>query len=114
MILQVESREMAGGVTALDLKGRICLGRDSQQVEWKVDELVKAGKAKVIFDMSGVTLVDSTGVGIIVTCFGRLKKAGGELRLAGVQSNVKGVFSMTQLDTIIQFFPSVETASTGF
>lgn len=114
MLLEMGVRDAGNDVTVIQLTGRICLGRDSQQVEWKVDELVKAGKKKVIFDMSGVTLVDSTGVGIIVTCFGRLKKAGGELRLAGVQGQVKGIFSMTQLDTIMQFFPSAEAAAAGF
>lgn len=113
MLLQMEIRELGNDVTVIQLTGRITLGRDSQQVEWKTDELLKAGKKKVIFDMSGVTLVDSTGVGIIVTCFGRLKKAGGELRLAGVQSNVDGVFKMTQIDKIIAMHPSVEAAAAG-
>lgn len=114
MILHVEPREMGGGITALNLKGRICLGRDCQQVEWLVEDLLKAEKKRVILNMAGVTLVDSTGVGIIVTCFGRLKRAGGELRLADVQGKVGDVLKMTQLDQIMPFYPSVEAACENF
>ena len=50
MLLEMGVRDAGNDVTVIQLTGRICLGRDSQQVEWKVDELVKAGKNKVIFD----------------------------------------------------------------
>lgn len=114
MILQVGLQEVGGGVTAVELKGRICLGRDCQQVEWQVEDLLKAEKKKVIFNMGGVTLVDSTGVGIIVTCFGKMKRAGGELRLADVRGSVKDILKMTQLDQIMPFYPSVEAACENF
>lgn len=114
MLLQIQSREIGGGITSLSLAGRICLGRDSQQVEWQVGDLIKADKKKVVFDMGGVTLMDSTGVGILATCYGRLKRAGGELRLAGVQGNVKDLLTMTNLDKVMPLYSSVEAATENF
>jgi anti-anti-sigma factor len=114
MILQIESRQLAPGVGAVQMSGRICLGRECLQVESTVNDLIKADVKKVVFDLDGVTLVDSTGVGIIVTCFGRLKRAGGELRLAGVKGNVKDLLTMTQLDQIMRFYPTVEAAKENF
>ena len=114
MLLQIEPREVGGGVTALRMNGRICMGRDCQQVEWQVADLIKADKKKVVFDMGGITLIDSTGVGIVATCFGRLKRAGGELRIAGVQGNVKDILSMTHLDKVIPIYPSADAAAENF
>ncbi len=114
MILQIESREMANGVTSLSFAGRICMGRDCQEVEWKVADLLKGDKKKIVFDLAKVTLMDSTGVGILATCFGRLKRAGGELRLAGVEGSVKDILAMTHLDRVMPVFQDVDSASKDF
>ena len=40
-------------------------------------ELIRENESRVILDLSGVDLIDSAGIGTIVLCFSRLKKAGG-------------------------------------
>jgi anti-anti-sigma regulatory factor len=40
--------------------GNIRMGSDSQQVEWALGELLKQNHKKIIFDLSAVTLLDST------------------------------------------------------
>jgi anti-anti-sigma regulatory factor len=45
---------------------------------------------------------------------GKLKKAGGDLRLVGVQDNVRSVFTMTQVDKVVGMFDSTEAAMAGF
>ncbi len=114
MVLQIEEKRAEPGVVVLEMKGRISLGAASQEVEWRVADLLKRGEKKVIFDMTGVNFVDSTGVGILVTCFGRLRKSGGELRLAGVQGIVQETLSMTQIDRVISLFPQVSAAAKDF
>jgi anti-sigma B factor antagonist len=60
---------------------------------------------KVIFDFSGVTNVDSTGFGVIVMSAGQVKKAGGELRVAGATGQVQQVLKMTNVHQIIALHP---------
>jgi hypothetical protein len=43
----------------LQITGRITLGRDCQQLEWKVEDLVQEKKAKIVLDLAGVDHVDS-------------------------------------------------------
>jgi len=114
MILKIEEKRVTPGVVVLEMAGRICLGRDCQEVEWRLADLLKREEKKIVFDLSAVNLVDSTGVGILVTCSGRLRKAGGELRLAGVQGNVKDILSMTQVDRVISTYPSASAAAENF
>lgn len=112
MLLTIQESKMDPGV--LEMKGRICLGRECQEVEWRVADLLKREQKRIIFDLAGVSTMDSTGVGILVTCFGRLRRAGGELRLAGPQGKGAEVLSMTTVDRVIGVFPTAAEAAQSF
>jgi len=114
MILTIAQKELGSNVVALELAGIITLGRSCSEIEWQVDKLVEKGISKAIFDLSKVTRIDSAGLGIIVMSCGKLKKAGGNLRLVGVQDNVRSVFTMTQVDKVVGMFDSTEAAMAGF
>lgn len=77
MILDIKDKGIEPDILVLELKGKIILGNDSKRLEWRVDECLKQNQKKVIFDLSGVTSLDSTGIGIITFCYGKLKQAGG-------------------------------------
>jgi anti-anti-sigma factor len=94
----------------VEITGRIVFGPECQQIEWLISDLLSQGQKKVIFDLSGVGHIDSTGVGIIVMCFGRVKKIGGDLRVAGARGIVEEVLKMTKVDNIIVLYPSVAAA----
>lgn len=114
MLLHIEEKKQPPDVTVLEMKGRICMGRDCQEVEWRMTDLLQKGEKKVVFDLSGINLMDSTGVGIIVTCFGRMKKSGGQLRLVVAQGKVREVLSMTNVDKVISVFPTLTAAAENF
>jgi anti-sigma B factor antagonist len=111
MILSIERKDMDPGIVVLELTGRIVLGNDAKTVEWKVDELMKENCKRVIFDLSRVTILDSTGVGIVVMCFARIKKAGGLLRIAGASGTVEQTLRMTNVDRLIPVDPTVAAAA---
>ena len=114
MILTIAQKELGSNVVALELAGIITLGRSCSDIELQVDKLVEKGISKAIFDLTKVTRIDSAGLGIIVMSCGKLKKAGGNLRLVGVQDNVRSVFTMTQVDKVVGMFDSTEAAMAGF
>ena len=114
MILTIEQKQLDPDIAVLEMAGRICLGSASQQVEWSLANLLKENHKKIVFDLSGVTVLDSTGVGIIVMCHAKVKKAGGSLRIAGANGMVEETFKMTNVDKIIPFYPSLAEASRNF
>ena len=85
-MLEIQNQQLPPDIVVLNITGRITLGGESKQLDWAIDSLVSEGKKKVIFDLSKVTSVDSTGIGIIVMSAGKLKKAGGQLRVAGASA----------------------------
>ena len=88
--------------------GRITLGRESQQIEWKVADLNRDKARRVIFDLSGVTFMDSTGIGIVVMCSGKLKDAGGQLRLSGASGIVDQTLRMTGIQNLVPFHTTID------
>jgi anti-sigma B factor antagonist len=114
MILTIERKQIEPDIVVLEIAGKICMGSDSQKVEWALAELIKQNHKKIIFDLSAVTVLDSTGVGILVTCHAKVKKAGGNLRVAGTKGMVEETIKVTSVDKIMHFYPSLSEASQNF
>lgn len=114
MILQLQKHQPSPDLCRIELAGKLLMGNDSRQVEWSIAELLVAGVKKVVFDLSKLDGIDSTGVGIIVVCHAKLQKAGGSLRIAGPQGIVLDTLKMTHVDRLVPFFPSADDAEQNF
>jgi anti-sigma B factor antagonist len=113
-MLEIQTKHLPPDIVVLEITGRITIGRECKQLEWAVDTLVREKQEKkIIFDLSGVTHIDSTGVGIIVMSAGQAKQAGGELRLASANKHVESVLKLTSVDKIVTWSPTVKDAASG-
>ncbi len=110
MMLQIEHRESDGGTAVVSLAGKVMLGEESTKIEALVRQLVGGGRLNIVMDLSGVTHIDSTGIGRFIACLSQVRRAGGKLRMAGAVGQVRDAFRVTRLDTVFQFEPDVETA----
>jgi anti-anti-sigma factor len=111
--LDIQRRLIEPDTVVVEIVGRIVFGSECQQIEWLIADLLSENRKKIIFDISGVSHIDSTGVGIIVMCLGKLKKAGGDLRVAGAKGIVEAVLKMTKVDSIISLYPTAAAAVAG-
>lgn len=110
MSLQIEHREMDSGVVVITLTGRVMLGETSTGIETLVKRLIGEGKNRVVFELGGVTHIDSTGIGRFISSLNKLRQAGGGLRMAGATGQVRDAFHVTRLDTIFNFDDDLESA----
>ncbi|HLH40829.1 MAG TPA: STAS domain-containing protein [Bryobacteraceae bacterium] len=113
MALAVEQQNVSGSTSVITLRGKLMLGQESAQLESLVPELLKNGRKNLIFDLSGVTHIDSTGIGRFIDTYSRLMPVGGQMRLAGATGAVRDSFRVTRLDTVFHFYPTVEAACEG-
>jgi anti-anti-sigma factor len=111
--LNIQRRLIEPDTVVVEIVGRIVAGPECQQIEWLISDLLSRDDKKIIFDISGVSSIDSTGVGIIVMCFGKMKKAGGDLRVAGARGIVEEVLKMTKVDKIISLYSTAAAAVAG-
>ena len=113
-MLQIQRKQVQPDITVLEIAGKIILGRDCKHLEWTTDNLIRENLKKIIFDLSGVTQIDSTGIGIIVMSAGQVKNAGGQLRVACPEGHVDQVLKLTSIDKVVSLHPSATAAAVGF
>lgn len=109
----IEHEEVAPATRVVRIQGKLLLGAGCAELEDLVPQLVAAGARNLIFDLSGVTKIDSTGIGRFIDTYGRLRQSGGEMRLAGATGAVRESFRLTRLDRVFSFYPTVEEACLG-
>ncbi|HYA63367.1 MAG TPA: hypothetical protein VED66_09185, partial [Candidatus Sulfotelmatobacter sp.] len=61
MILQLHKTQPSPDLCRIEFVGKLMMGNDSRQVEWSLAELLVAGVKKVVFDLSKLETIDSTG-----------------------------------------------------
>lgn len=107
MPLKVAHNKLDSGIEVLALAGSLTLGRDAQNFEWTVEELIKNQARRIVIDLTEISFVDSAGIGILVGCHGKVASTGGQLRLAGVAERVLNVFRITKVDSILHLDANV-------
>ena len=73
-------------------------------------EALRSESPILILDLSGVSYVDSAGIGALVQCFASRRKSGRRLLLIAPNDQVQKLFKLTQVDTLLEVFPTLEAA----
>jgi anti-sigma B factor antagonist len=94
------STRLVGGVTIVDLSGRIVLGEGSAGVRDLVRNLIKEGNNKILLNLRDVDYIDSSGLGELVNAFTIMRSQGGELKLLNLTKRVRALLQITKLLTI--------------
>ena len=101
MALKIVSREV-DGVVVLALDGRIVLGEETIALRDEVKSLLGEGKKKIVLDLKNVTMIDSSGLGVMVTVHSSAKSAGATLRLCNLGTRTNELLQMTRLVTVFE------------
>jgi len=64
----------------------------------KLRGLIQESPKILVIDLSGVAMVDSVGIGIIIATHNSLNKAGGKLRVTNVADDIYALFTTMRLD----------------
>ena len=76
----------------------------------RIDDLVAAGKARLVVDLHAVDFIDSSGLGALIGGLKTARQQGGDLRIAAAGEQVRAVLKLTNLDRILAPYPTVDEA----
>ncbi len=79
-----------------------------------LEELLDAGKTRLVVDLHGITFIDSAGLGELVRGMKRAREAGGDLRLCGVRREVLRIFKTTGLNKTMALYPTRKKAAASW
>jgi len=74
-MIEIAHREVAPQTVVITLTGKLMLGPEGDEVVSIVERQLAAGTRKFIFDLSGVTVIDSTGIGRFISSFNKIMAA---------------------------------------
>ena len=108
--MEITHSEVAPDKVVVTLAGKVMMGPESERIVGQVDELLRRGKRTIIFDLAGVSHIDSTGIGRFISSYNKIMAAGGEMCMAAAVGHVFDTFHVSLLDTVFRFYPTVEEA----
>jgi anti-sigma B factor antagonist len=109
--MAVETKQLESGVPVIVISGRLALGGETEKLDAAVTKLLTQEHKSFILDISALDYVDSSGVGMLVSCLTKTRKAGGEMKVAGANPRIRRIFTMTGVETMMPLFDSVAAAS---
>lgn len=111
--MKIDQRQR-DGVTILAPKGKITIGVGDVALRNAVHETLDAGHKEILIDLSGVSTIDSSGVGELVSAYTTVTNRGGRLKLLKIPSKVADVLQITQLITVFESFDDEDEAVASF
>ena len=91
-------------VTILEPKGKITIGVGDVALRKAVQDALQDGARNLLIDMSGVTTIDSSGVGELVSNYTSVSNRGGKLKLLNLPPKVNDILQITQLITVFEVY----------
>jgi len=97
-----------------ELKGKLLGGSEASEFNEVIRKFIDQGEKNIVIDLSGISYVNSTGVGMLIRNYTTVVNSGGKLILAAINDRMQGLLSVTKLNQIFEIFDSTEEAVKSF
>jgi anti-sigma B factor antagonist len=111
--MEMNTRDV-GGVAVVDLIGRLTGSDNAGALGDRVSRLMAEGHTQVVLNLSQLSYMDSSGLGEMVSCYSRVRKAGGTIRLASTTVRIKDLLAITRLVTVFESYETEDLAIASF
>jgi anti-sigma B factor antagonist len=111
--LYIKERQI-GDVTVLDLKGRLRVGGATVALHRSFRSLVQEEKILILLNLSGVTHIDSSGLGELISSHVTVFNKGGEIKLVQLTETLRELMSVTKLLTVFDVYENEAEALLSF
>ena len=108
------STRTSGNVEIISLQGKITIGSGDTQLREVIANAVNGGKTNILLDLSGVTTIDSSGIGELVGSYTTVTNRGGKLKLLHLPAKLNELLHVTQLITVFEVYENEQEAAASF
>ena len=110
--LSLETRNR-GDIFIIHCQGRIVYRDEAAALSRLVGDVLQNG-GKVVLDLSGVTSIDSAGIGELVFLHTRAQSQNADLKVAGPSPLVQQLLDLTNVDSLLEIHPNLNDAMAAF
>jgi anti-sigma B factor antagonist len=101
------------GVLIVEVEGQLIVG-NRQELKATIQQALDNGERKLLVDFAKTGYIDSSGLGALVSISKKVREQGGELRLSGLNEDLRSLFELTKLDTLFAIADDTAQALVGF
>ena len=102
------------GIAILDMSGKLMGGPDAEAFNEVLRTIMHEGVVNFIVNMEKVKWVNSTGLGILISGYTTVTRAGGDLKLLKVTARIENIFIVSKLSTVFNSFEDEDEAVRSF
>ncbi|WP_163866656.1 STAS domain-containing protein [Myxococcus eversor] len=111
--LKINERQ-SGGVTILDLAGKITIADGAPVLRGTVRNALEGGKKNLLIKLTDVTYLDSSGLGELISSYTTTNREGGKLKLLSPSRKIEDLLIITKLITVFEVFDNEQEALNSF
>ena len=111
--MHVEVRKN-GDVVIVDMSGRLVGGVGDEILRNVVNELLAESWKKILLNLSGVTALDSAGIGELVACLKTASHLGASLRILNLNERVRTALHLGCLLPLFEVYGDEKAAVQSF
>lgn len=111
--LEIKERRI-GEIVVLDMEGQMRIGGGSIVFRTAIRRLVEEGNNKFLLNLAGVSNIDSSGLGELVSSHISLSKKGGEMKLIHLTQSLRELMTITKLLTVFDVYEDEAKAVASF
>ncbi len=107
-------RDREEGVTIVELEGKLTIGEGDVQLREEIKDLLDDGVKKILINLQGVKMMDSSGLGELVRTRASAMNTGSTIKLLHVEDKVQEVLEMTRLIGVFETYDDEIDAIASF
>jgi anti-sigma B factor antagonist len=111
--LDIQERDV-DDVTIMTLTGQITLDDGDLLFRRHVHALLDRGRTKILADLAGVTIIDSSGVGMMAAKLKTVREKGGDLKLLRLTHRNQHLLGLLKLRTVFDVHEDEAAALKSF
>ena len=102
-----------GNTAVIAVEGKLALGPAVDEFRARWTEAL-AGSKEIVINLSGVPMVDSSGIGSLIRCHSAVNAAGGRMKVVVDTDTVKSALKVTRLDHVLECHETEGAALAAF
>jgi len=103
-----------GGIGVIEVKGSLMGGDETVEMRQAVAGFVDRGYEKLLIDLSGVTYLNSTAIGVLVAAQTTYARRNWQIKLCGLNKNIQNIFVITKLTLVFEVYDTQKEAVASF
>ena len=112
--MSVKTSTLDGGVGLIEVKGSLVGGDETDKVRQSIAGFVDRDYSKLIIDLSGVTYMNSTAIGVLIQGHTSYARRNWQLKLCGINKKIDSIFVITKLTLVFDVHDTRKAALASF